>query len=296
MRFILSLVLLIILSVKVSSQKETKNDFTAHLFDIKMVSNGISKYSNPKISPEGTKILTTRNRDTLIYIDLAKGTEVELLTTKGRFSKYYWIDSNQIYFYKRTRSEGKMIIELGKLTLDPFNIKVEFDSRYDRSSGSMRRIPYLKQGKYDVYFNTRKDKVVRVENDNEIEITHEAGTYFGLLVSNNEKRIIVAKNDGRNYNYDFNGSGEHFIASQGNVSSWSPGDNYLLYFHDTGGDGGADYISELYICTSDGKQHQQLTNTNYLREFYPDWAKESDKVTFINNIDYQIYVSTILIE
>jgi len=218
------------------------------------------------------------------------------MMTKGSFDRYYWIDTNQIYFYKSIINKQDKIVELGRMTLNPFEIQVEFDSRYDRSSNSIRRIPYLKDGNHDVFAHPKKRKVYKVENGKEIEITPEQGVYFGLVVSNNEMRIIVAKNDGRNYNYDFNGSGEHFVACQGNVSCWSPDDNYLLYFHDTGGDGGADYLSELYICTSDGKQHQQLTNTRYLREFCPDWAKESDKITFIDNIDNQIYVSTILIE
>jgi len=296
MKSILNLVLLIILFINASGQEETKNDFTAQLYDIRKVSDGISRYSEPKLSPDGTKIITSRNRDTLIYIDLVKGIEVELMTTKGSFSKYNWIDTNQIYFYKRIRNEGNLIIKLGKLTLNPFKIEIDFDSRYDKSSGSINRIPFLLQGKHDVFYHARNRKVYKVENGKEIEITHESGVYFGLVVSNNAERIILRKNNGRAYNYNLNGSGEHFVASKGNVSSWSPNDDYLLYFHDTGGEGGTEYISELYICTSDGKQYQQLTNTSYLREFYPDWSSDSDKITFIDNIDYQIYVSTIVIE
>ncbi len=276
-----------------------QNNFKAHLFDIKMVSDNVSRYSEPKISPDGTKILTSRNRDTLIYIDIEQNIEVNLSTTpgNGRFSQYNWLDNNQIYYYKSSENNSIIEIELGRIKLNPFQIEIDtIQKRKRNSSNNLGRVPFLRQGKYNVYFNTKSDKVYRKIDDKEIEITHEKGTYFGLLVSNNEDRIIIAKNDGRNYNYDFNGSGEYFVASQGIVSAWSPNDKYLLYFDSTGGEDGVEYLSELYICTSDGKEDQQLTSTSYLREFYPDWSKNSDKVAFIDNKTYQIYISTILIE
>jgi Tol biopolymer transport system component len=276
-----------------------QNDFTANLLYTKLVSDSVSRYSEPKISPDGTKILTSRNKETLIYIDLKQNIEVELATTprNGHFSLYHWLDDNQIYYYKSSENNSLIEIELGRIKLNPFQIEIDtILTRKRNSSNNLGRIPFLIQGKYNVYVNLKKGKVYRVLNDKEIEITHKESTYFNLLISNNEDRIIISMNDGKNYNYDFNGSGENFVVAQGIVSSWSPNDDYLIYFKDSGGENGAEYLSELYICTSDGKHQQQLTNTRDLIELYPDWSKNSDKITFIDDTSNQIYIGTIHIE
>jgi hypothetical protein len=294
-----TILIVILLTISLVSFAKSQNDsLLAKLVDTKMVSDGISRYSEPKISPNGTKILTSRNLDTLIYIDLENNSEFVLLSG-GRFMNCCWIDSNTIYYQKRKEIESVIKGEIGRITLQPLNISVDYTYSQRRNSGSANnvRIPSLLKGKYDLYFDLGRKKIYQMENGKEIEITHESGIYYGLLISNYGDRLIVHKNDGRAYNYDLNATGEYHLVTQGLVSTWSPDDRYLLYFQDK--ESGVDEnrnASELYICTSDGIKHQQLTFSQNIKEFYPDWSKESNKITFIDDNNYQIYISSIKIE
>jgi hypothetical protein len=273
-------------------QVDSSNNLIAQLYDVHMVSDGFSRYSNPKISPDGNLILTMRNRDTLIYIDIHNKSEIVLLTG-GNFPIYYWIDDSMVYFQKRSEVNSTIYGEGGKINIETRTKKIDFNFSRPRNSNKSKieRIPILLKGKFDVYFDLYRNKVYWIKNGQEQEITHEVGIYFDLIVSNNEKNIIIHRNDGNAYKYDFNGNGEYIRIVNGLVTSWSPGDNYLLYIK--GREINEVYYSELYICTSDGKKHQALTNTKDIKGYYPDWATKSNKITFIDNVNEQIYISRI---
>jgi hypothetical protein len=95
-------IIIILVFENVYGQTESIKKINVNLFDYNMISDGISRYSKPKISPDGKKVLTSKNRDTLIYIDIELDTE-KVLLAGGQFFTYYWIDSNTIYLQKEMK-------------------------------------------------------------------------------------------------------------------------------------------------------------------------------------------------
>ena len=265
----------------------------AYLEDIHLITDGYSRYGIPKISPSGDRVLTTRNRDTLIYIDLKSNREVVLLTGAS-YPRYYWIDNTQVFYDERYYP--KKTINQGILSINSFQERILYTNVIkDYSIPEKRKtIPIIYTGKYIITYDLEKKRVYREIKGSLIELTKDTGMYFEFVLSHNEERIIIHSTNGGAYNYDFEGNDSPWHIVNGIVTSWSPDDNYLLYYVGRGEE--PNYTSELYICSSDGVIHQQLTDTKHLREMRPSWSDNSNKIVFFDDISNQLYVSTIIVE
>ena len=75
--------------------------------------------------------------------------------------------------------------------------------------------------------------------------------------------------------------------------NWSPDGKYILYFRDE--DKGGDTIveSDLYICKADGTEFWKLTDTPEVLETSTHWSSESNKITYIDETNGNIYVADI---
>ena len=262
------------------------------------ITNIGDEYSHPKISPDGTKVIVSKNYDGIYIIDLQNSNKIKAITQEPNVGyAVKWSKNDEIKFERNTPlKNGQIKRELLKYNLEHKSIITtnnSFGLKFDTTNNKSN------EREIQVRFNMKKKIVEATDGTKVWDITQTKGTYFSLLISPDKSKVLIHKNDGRMYIYAMDGSGMISCLGNGLCKSWSPDGKYLIYFIDY--DKGHDYTveSDLYICTADGSKKWKLTNTPDIIEEWPHWSAKGNKITYYGDSkpgkkDGRVYVCNIL--
>lgn len=232
-------------------------------------------YVHPRISPDGTKaIVTKENYEGVYVIDLKNPSHVTTVTKEymAGFDAKWSKDGNDIMF--------KNYVKLNEVNTsrNPLRYSVQQKTITSDDISNTKSENTSKVQDVTVAYNLSRRIVEATDGSKTWDITKSKGSYFDLIVSPDKSKVLIHKS-GNMYIYAMDGSGMLCCLGHGLCQSWSPDGKYVLYFISS--DNG--YVtddSDIYICTSDGFKKWKMTNTPDKIELWPYWSPKGDIIIY----------------
>lgn len=259
------------------------------LENIKALVSG--EYTRPQWSPDGAKILFTKEGNLGLYFtDAAHPEEItELNNVKGAGYGAAWsMDGKEVYYVEKENfvtTVKKISLETKTTAVHP---EIHFSSirSYATSNGEG---PVIKLDQ-----KTLQVEVFDLRTGMSHSVTDRVGQYYDPILSPDKTKVAVHR-DADILIFHADGSGLYKNIGKGVASSWSPDGKYLLGFLDESADGHQVTNSELFLHSIDGSGSWQLTATADVVEMWPSWNPIKNQITFADHKTGRIFIADILL-
>ncbi|MGE5496940.1 MAG: hypothetical protein ACM3Q2_02660 [Syntrophothermus sp.] len=285
---------LLIFSFSLYSQITNDSSSTYKLANITAVTPA-GEYDAPRWSPDGSKILFTKQSTTGLYVLELKTRQITKLNNiRGAGYNATWSnDSKSIYFRDRiSEKSGKNKYQTRTSSIDVTTGETASHPEIDIFS-----IPSRAKAKSGndivVYYDTFTIKASTLDKSKEwiIAKTEEKyGAYYGLVLSPDKKKILIHQN-GEMLIYATDGSGLIRSLGRAGIADCWTSDGKQILSHISKDDGHEITGSDLYLINSDGTHKYQLTNTPDIFENEPDLSPDNKQVVFSDLNTGIIYIA-----
>ncbi len=260
----------------------------------------------PVFSPDGEKLLLTRERFTGLWEHNLKAKETRLISREAGagYEPAYSPDGNSIYFLKDSYENRRRYRSLMKYSLDSKRTEILIENKrllthplqvtdkgvITRTGSNVLIIgPDRKAENPETRFvHTFENHLTLYENGTEKHLTPSGkGNYVWASLSPSGDKILYNKAGEGTFICDLKGN---ILVELGyaNAPVWSPNGRWIAYMKDYD-DGHFITESEIWIASSDGKDSKQLTDTEDIIEMYPHWAPDSQILAF-HDLAGHIYI------
>lgn len=268
-----------------NSEYKSSETCPFQIMNYESITNDGERYTLPKISPDGTKIMFTKSNKQGVYIiDLKNREQIKKISEEHIYGdKMKWSKDGSYIIYK-TRGNKR------SKTFSENFFKYSFKENKIEVVNSINE----KEKQIEISLNVRERKVEAFDGTNRWFITKEPGSYYNFVISPDNSKVIIKSN---HINiYSING-GEVIDTGleRGIATDWSPDGKYFLYYIEV--DDGHTYLeSDLYVCSIDGKNKWKLTTTNDIMEARPSWSVTGEKLTFFDYSSGKIFIADLKIK
>ena len=260
----------------------------------------------PKLSPDGSKILYTKQNYKGLYLyDLKKKTVFQISGKQGSGYKPVFSKNGTDVFYRENDYEGMRktsaiysfnLKNKEKKIIEPKKRKVTVP----QISGN--KLFYTVDGKVknktlnssdigeDIWTLIDKQKIVLCNKGvKKVMTPNGEGNYIWVSLSPDKKKILYTFSGHGTYISDLNGK---LISDLGylNAPVWY-NDNWIVGMKDYD-DGNKYTSSDIYAVSVDGKISRQLTVSENLTELYPQCSADNSKIVY-HTYKGDIYLLTI---
>jgi Tol biopolymer transport system component len=258
------------------------------------VTNGISNARAPDYSPDGSKVVFSRNND--IYIMNADGSNQTPLVTAagGDFQAVWSPDGSKIAFTSNRDGNDEIYV----IDVDGTN-ETRITSHVAKDSA-----PAWSPDSSKIAFTSDRDGdkeiwVMDADGSNLVQLTdNTAITDGGASWSPDGSKIVFqSTRDGGDYEiYVMNadGSGQTRLTSEAGIDAlgdWSPDGSKLLFYSERDGN------REIYVMDADGSNQVRLTN-DAGEDIEAEWSPDGTSILFVSDRDgdYDIYSASVIYE
>ena len=286
------------------------------LQNIKQLTNGNERYSNPVWAPDGKKfIYTGEDLSGLFYSD-EKGIIKKTLTTdKGAGFEYKWAADGASVLYRGTTTDGtrQYVALVGinghKVIVSDMYTRIQ-PPHWNYNTGKARPF-YLENDKKPVLASVKNvnslavSAIEKIENSNQypvyideklyltdatgkLTLIHNAPAY-NIAISPDGKKIAFNENDVLMV-MNFDGSAKKQLG-YGHKPTWK--NNYQLIYQITTDDGYFYTSGDLFIINIDGSNKVNITNTSDKIEMNPNCASDGKKLLFIEHKSGQLFSASL---
>ena len=258
------------------------------IVEIKLPEKG---FNNPKLSPDGTKMLLSKGYKGIYEIDLNDKKTIKTVSEREMdgFNMNWSGTGDEITFIRISRkSDNSLKSEYFKKDLSLKSASVHDITDFNSPISSLKNL----NNKLIVLSDIKNRKLIANNGEKAWDITPKIGVCLDIVISPDRTKVVFTC-AGSEYVYATDGSGMITKLNAGLGKNWSPDGKYILYFRDE--DKGGDTIveSDLYICKADGTEFWKLTDTPEVLETSTHWSSESNKITYIDETNGNIYVADI---
>jgi len=238
------------------------------------ITNRGDSLNHPKISPNGEKVIVSKNYNGVYIIELENPSNIITVTSEhmAGFDAKWTSDGNEIKFKKYSRNNN------GEVTREPYKYSIQQNSVKNDEFSVSNSINISAKRNISVTLNLKRSIVEAFDGTKTWDITKEPKVYYEFTVSPDQSKVLIHEG-GKMYVYAMDGSGMICSLGNGICQSWSPDGKYLVYFLSK--DGEYEVIdSDIYICTWDGSRKWKMTNTPDKIEMWPSWSSEGDIIIY----------------
>lgn len=248
-------------------------------------------FGHPKISPDGTKLLLTKNYDGIYLAEINNPKNIRVISTgkMDGFNMRWGNQDNTIQFERSTKVDSKKFERQLFIT----NYHLKSSSKVDISDFKSP-IDFLKNKNDLLIQNDFQNKKLIANNGEKVwDITPEIGICLDIVLSPDKTKVVFTCH-GREYVYAIDGSGLITQLNAGLNKSWSRDGEYILYFKAE--EKRENYItnSDLYLCRSDGSAYWKLTDTPDILEIRPHWSAGGDKIVYVDAKTNKIFIADLI--
>jgi Tol biopolymer transport system component len=253
-----------------------------------------NKYSAPKWSPDGDKLLFTTIGFTGLYIiDLNENEIITLNTLPGAGYNAEWSEDGKSVFYrhKTTNADYTSSIEVKSIHILDRETKNQASIN---PNGIASNLSAADSSAPIVYTNTKTllIEAQTLDKSKKWIVTNNPGQYYQAILSPDKTKVLVHR-DGEMFVYAIDGSGLISSLGKGIATSWSSDSKQILFFIGED-DGHKTTGSDLYLCNSDGSGRWRLTNTPDDFEMFPSWSPDNKKIAFSNDRTGMIFTANLI--
>lgn len=246
------------------------------------VTSANDEFTRVKLSPNGKKILVTKHGYKGIYIIDPEDTSNVLQVTDEEKVGYNadWKQNGKEIRYKSRKKDisGEYM---------HYNVKTK-----DTKSSGKKLNNGVQQNEISFNINLKRNTVEATDGVKTWDVTTEPGAYYDCVISPDSTKVLIHKNDGNMYVYALDGSGLIANLGHGLCQCWTPDSQYLVYFASKD-DGHTTFESDIYICSVNGKEKWQLTNTPDVIEFWPHISADGSKIGYYDLNSKKIFVTNL---
>ena len=265
-------------------QTEQKNTINCP-FEIgvpKPVTKPENNFNRSRISPDGSKLIVTKQAYQGIYvIDLKNNNSVTKVTEEPR-----------VGFEARWKEQGKAI-SFKSSNYGENKTKVSYDIQQKsiiQDKPNNLKASSINNSDIEVKYNLKRRKVEASNGNKTWDITPNQGLYYDLIISPDYKKVLVHENDGNMYIFALDGSGLINNLGHGLARSWTPNGDYIIYFVSED-NGQSTTASDIYICSIIDQNKWKLTDTKNSIEMWPHLSKDGKVLTYYDLSTKRIYVT-----
>ncbi len=243
----------------------------------------------PKLSPDGSKILFTKENFTGLYLyDLKRKKTVRISDKQGAGYRPVFSENGEKIFFRENEYEGMRKIS----SISSYNIKNKTTKLIEEKNRNVS-VPQISSGKL---FYTVGGNEIKKTSGNEIWVIIDKQKI--ILYNKGVKKIISPNGEG-NYIwvslspdkqkilYTFSGHGTYISDLKGNIISDLGYLNAPVWYNNNWIVGMKDYddsykftASDLFAVSSDGEKTVQLTATEDIIELYPSCSAENSEILY----------------
>lgn len=258
------------------------------IVEIKLSEEG---FNNPKLSPDGNKMLLSKGYKGIYEIDLSDKKTVKTVSEgeMDGFNMNWTGTGDEITFIRISReSDNSLKSEYFKKDLSLKSASVHDITDFYSPINSLKN----SGNKLIILSDIKNRKLIANNGEKAWDVTPKIGVCLDIVISPDQTKVVFTC-AGSEYIYATDGSGMINKLNAGLGKNWSPDGKYILYFRDED-KGGDDIVeSDLYMCKADGSEYWRLTDTSDVLELDSHWSSKGNKVTYIDASNGNIYVADI---
>lgn len=268
------------------SKSVSKNYFLSDIESIPIVTH---EFTSPIWSPDGIKIMLTKNGYNGVFIFDTKNNKLKKINefNGSGFNATWSTDSKQI-FYRKKISDNSYEFNVDAINIGDLQIT---NKNNIKANAIQSTITASKENDPIVYVNqkTLKIECTNANNSRTWIITNEPGQYYQPILSHDKKRVIVHK-EGEMVIYSIFDS--KLIKNLGNgiACNWSFDDKKILFFLSED-DGYKITGSDIYIFDVMSYNRINVSKSKNSFELWPNWSDDNKKIIYVDDKSGKIFTA-----
>jgi Tol biopolymer transport system component len=248
-------------------------------------------YTNPLMSPDGSKILlTNKSYNSVVIYDTKTKKSKQISSIDNSGYGYSWSEDGNTIFYKVKPENGYIMdskvmsynLKTKKSTFLAINHNLIPSYKGEKTSSNVVVFTNVKTGKIEAQDLVSQKKWI---------VTNDEGQFHSATLSHDQKK--VALHNGSNLLiYNIDGSGQLQDLGYGLATSWSPDDKYIIGYFDESTDGHELDNIDLYLFDIAKGSSTKLTHTNASFESNPSFFG-TNQIIYSDEKTGKIYTSQI---